>query len=200
MRRIVMFNNVSADGYFARPDGSLDWVVPDPELDRAAMAGPGNFDTVLFGRRTYELFASFWPQALSDPPAPERPGHIPRKLTPETHRMAIFLDNATKLVFSRTLTNPSWKNTQVVRELDPERVESLKNSKGGDMLIFGSGTIVTLLTLHRLIDEYQFAVRPVLLGDGRSVLRGVRADLSLELLEARSFRAATVLLRYAPAK
>ncbi len=73
MQRIIAFNRVSVDGYFSTPDGSLGWVVPDPELDRSVMASadrvaatttgpePG---TILFGRRTYEMFESFWPKAL----------------------------------------------------------------------------------------------------------------------------------------
>jgi len=67
-RRIVMFNRVAADGYFAAPDGKLDWVVPDPELDRSAAEAieRADIDTILFGRRTYEQFAAFWPHALDD--------------------------------------------------------------------------------------------------------------------------------------
>ena len=58
-RRIVMFNWVTADGYFAGPDGNLEWVVPDEEQAQAAVEGIPGFDTVLFGRRTYELFEGF---------------------------------------------------------------------------------------------------------------------------------------------
>ena len=77
MRRILAFNHVSADGYFAAPDGGLGWVVQDPELDRSIMAdadrqaamgsGPDP-GTILFGRRTYEQFESFWPHEFWDPP------------------------------------------------------------------------------------------------------------------------------------
>ena len=72
MRRIVMFNRVSADGFFAAADGNLDWVVPDAEVDRHGAAGIPGTDTVILGRRTYEQFASFWPHVL-DSPAPCRP-------------------------------------------------------------------------------------------------------------------------------
>jgi len=61
-----MFNWVTADGYFAAPDGSLDWVVPDNEQAKAAAKDIDRFDTVLFGRRTYEIFAGFSPQAVVD--------------------------------------------------------------------------------------------------------------------------------------
>ena len=79
MRRIVMFNWLTADGYFSGPDGSLSWVVPDEEQSKAAAAGIPERDTVLFGRRTYERFEKFWRpagdgDASSTAPDPHRPG------------------------------------------------------------------------------------------------------------------------------
>ena len=62
-RRIVMFNWMTGNGYFSGADGSLDWVVPDEEQTKAAVAGIPLFDTLLFGRRTYELFERFWSRA-----------------------------------------------------------------------------------------------------------------------------------------
>ena len=82
MRRIVMFNWLTADGYFAGPDGNLDWVVPDEAQARAAARDIPGFDTVLFGRRTYELFEGFWRHALDDSatvPDPHRPGQRSRE-------------------------------------------------------------------------------------------------------------------------
>src|SRR5262245_19248027 len=61
MRRIVVFNRVSADGYFTAGDGNLDWAVREPEIDKAAGESASSVDTILFGRKTYEMFARFWP-------------------------------------------------------------------------------------------------------------------------------------------
>jgi dihydrofolate reductase len=72
-----MFNWVTADGYFATPDGNLDWVVPDEEQAKVAAADIPNFDTALFGRRTYEIFEGFWGQLSSTPPARCRTPTIP---------------------------------------------------------------------------------------------------------------------------
>jgi dihydrofolate reductase len=66
VRRIIMFNRLSADGYFAGPDGNLDWVVQDDEVDKAGAANIPDTDTMLFGRKTYQMFESFWPNALKD--------------------------------------------------------------------------------------------------------------------------------------
>jgi dihydrofolate reductase len=110
--------------------------------------------------------------------------------------MAVMLSEATKLVFSRTLKELTWKNSYLLDEFDPREVEAMKRQPGKDMLVFGSGSIVSQLTRHGLIDEYQFVVNPVLLGSGRSLLSGVSTSARLALLEAREFPSGNVLLRY----
>jgi dihydrofolate reductase len=208
MRRIVAFNHVSADGYFAAPDGGLGWVVQDPELDRTIMAdadrmaatagGPAVSGTILFGRRTYEQFESFWPHALDaseTAPNPHGPGR-----SVEMRGMAIWINAAKKIVFSRTRNDVTWSNSNLLRELDPREIQAMKRQPGSDILIFGSGSIVSQLTQHGLIDEYQFIVGPLLLGDGRSLVTGVPKSLRLDLLEAKPFSSGNVLLRYGRAK
>ena len=73
----------------------------------------------------------------------------------------------------------------------------MKKQPGKDMMIFGSGSIVSQLTEHGLIDEYQFVVSPILLGSGRSLLSGVSKSSRLDLLEARKYPSGNVMLRYA---
>jgi dihydrofolate reductase len=198
MRRIVMFNRVTADGYFAGTDGNLDWVVPDAELDRSAAQRIQRSDsdtTILFGRRTYEQFEAFWSHALDDSPTSPDP-HDAGRVSPEMRAMAVMLNESTKLVFSRTLIDVTWKNSRLLQEFDPDEMEAMKRQPGKDMMIFGSGSIVSQLTQHGLIDEYQFVVSPVLLGSGRSLIDGVLANLRLDLKEVREFPSGTVMLRY----
>jgi dihydrofolate reductase len=198
MRRIVMFNWVTADGYFAGPDGNLDWIVPDDEQAKAAAEGIPRFDTVLFGRVTYEIFEKFWRHAVEDAttaPDPHRPGQRSR----EHRAIAIWLNETTKLVFSRTLKDVAWRNSRLLHELDPRELETMKKRAGKDMMIFGSRSLVSQLTQHGLIDEYQFVVCPVLLGSGRPLLSGVSRSLRLALLEAKKYQSGDVLLRYARA-
>jgi dihydrofolate reductase len=113
-RRIVIFEWMTADGYFAGIDGNLDWVVPDDGQARAAANEIGRFDTVLFGRRTDEQFAGFWPRALAESdsttvPDPHRPGRRSR----EHRTVAIALDAMSKQVFSTTLKEAAWRNSGV---------------------------------------------------------------------------------------
>jgi dihydrofolate reductase len=195
MRRIVMFNQVTADGYFAGPDGNLEWVVPDKEFDKSVAAGLPAAGTILFGRRTYELFEAFWPQAVGDTATAPDPHGGDR--SPELRAIGVFINDATKLVFSRTLKSVTWRNSRVIHELDPREIEAMKREPGGDMMIFGSGSIVSQLTRHGLIDEYQFFVSPVLLGSGQSLLSGVPSSSTLDLLEAKQYPSGNVMLRYA---
>jgi len=193
-RRIVMFNQVSADGFFSDPDGGLDWVVSDPEVHARAVEGMPQTDTILFGRNTYEQFASFWPGALKnlDVAGP----HGSDKRDPAFAAMAHWLNDTKKLVFSTSLTRADWHNTEIRAKLDPKGLAQLKQKPGKDLLIFGSGSLVSQLSEHGLIDEYRFVVCPVLLGEGRTLLGDLPKRVSLKLVETKPFRTGNVLLTY----
>jgi len=194
-RKLMMFNRVTPEGFFADADGGLDWVVPEPGIDKAGAAAIPATDTVLFGRKTYEQFASFWPKVLAS--GENMNPHGPGIGGPEMRAMAEGLTAMKKVVYSRTLTKAPWKNTQIVAKLDPAAVAAMKAQPGKDMIIFGSGSIVRLLTQHGLIDEYQFVVGPVLLGRGQMLFHDVSARTKLELVEARPYPSGNLVLRYA---
>ena len=200
MRRIVMFNRVTPEGCFAGPEGSLNWIVPDPELDRVAAEsiGRSEIDTILFGRRTYQQFESFWPHVAADGPDAPNP-HDDKRRSPELRAMATMLNEANKLVFSRTLKTVTWQNSRLFETLDPRVIVALKSAPGKDMIVFGSGSVVSQLTEHGLIDEYQFVVTPILLGRGRALFNGMSNGSKLALQEAKAFPTGNVMLRYARA-
>jgi dihydrofolate reductase len=195
MRKIIAFNRVSADGYFSAPDGNLNWATPDDDLDSDAARGMSSTGTILFGRTTYQAFESFWPHALradgdaSDP-------HAKGRVSPALTAMANWINEAHKLVFSRTLGKLGWHNARVLGAFDPAEVSALKQEAGKDIMIFGSGSIASLLTQQRLIDEYRFVVCPILLGAGRTLLREVANSTRLELVDSTPTRAGNVMLRY----
>lgn len=188
MRKVIMFNRVSVDGFFAGPNGEIDWFIVDPELDKAlhemSQQDAVPPDMVLLGRVTYQLFESVWPKVAADPKAPK-----------EARNIANELNQMTKVVFSKTLKEVYWENTKLVKGDVAKEVGELKQGKGSDILIFGSGTIVQQLTAVGLIDEYLFAVTPVILGAGKTLFSGVQ-KLDIELLEARTFKSGNVLLYY----
>jgi dihydrofolate reductase len=195
MRRIVVFDNVTADGYFADTRGSLDWVMPSDEVFRAAAESHRSIDTMLFGRRTYEMFEQFWPHALDDPETAPDPHSAGRRST-VNREMAVWINETNKVVFSRTRKDVSWRNSQLIRELVPQKIEAMKAEPGSDMIVFGSGSIVGQLTEHGLIDEYVLVVNPILLGDGRSLISGLPRRTKLNLQDATSYPSGHVMLRY----
>jgi len=192
MRRIVMINWVSIDGFFAGPNGEIDWMIRDPEVDkalhepRADQSPPGSAgsDTMLLGNVTYTMFENSWPQIAKDPTAPE-----------ELHKLADEVIQMTKLVFSRTRKEVTWENSKLFKGNLVKEVEKLKQAEGSVVIIFGSGTIVQQLTTAGLIDEYFIVLTPVILGRGKPLFSDAK-KLNLRLLEARSFRSGNVLLRY----
>ncbi|QWU16127.1 Dihydrofolate reductase [Paenibacillus sophorae] len=183
MRKIVVFNNVSIDGYYAGPGGEIDWFIHDPEVDKAAheMMSP---DTVLFGRATYQMFESYWPHVAGNPNAPEG-----------ARMMANELNQMTKVVFSITLQEVNWENSRLLSGNLAEEARRLKEGEGADITVFGSGTIVQQLANEGLIDEYLLVLTPVVIGAGRPLFKDVNT-MKLELLETRSFKSGVVLLHY----
>jgi dihydrofolate reductase len=112
--------------------------------------------------------------------------------------MAVWINDATKLVFSRTRNTVTWAHSRLLGEFDPAEVAGLKRQKGKDILIFGSGTIVSLLAQHGLIDEYHFVVSPLFLAGGRPLIGDLPQNVPLRLLEAKAYPSGNVSLRYAP--
>lgn len=183
MRKVIMFNRISIDGFFAGPQGEIDWFVHDPEVDKATheMMQP---DTLLLGRVTYQMFESYWPHVATDPNAPEG-----------ARTLANELNQMTKVVFSKTLEEVTWENTKLVKGDITKEVSKLKQGEGPDITIFGSGTIVQQLADEGLIDEYLIAVTPIVLGTGKQLFKDVK-KFNLKLLETRNFKSGNVLLHY----
>ena len=188
MRKIAAFTIISLDGYFAGPNGEIDWFKNNDDEDNLfAVESANPSATLLFGRTTYEMMAGFWPTPDAVKASPS---------------VANTMNNAPKIVFSKTLKpkeGPVWKNVTVVPEINREGIIELKKQAGGDMVILGSGSIVRQLANLGLIDEYQLLVNPIILGSGKYLFNDVNRT-NLKLLESRSFGSGKVLLRYAPAK
>ena len=184
MRTVSVFNFISLDGCFEGPvKGDISWHRHDDEgrAFSAEKLGLGNM--LLFGRVTYDIMSSYWPSEVAlrnDPVDAER------------------MNGAEKIVFSRTLDKASWNNTTVMKDDIVGRVREIKRSEGRNMTILGSGSIVTLFAAHGLIDEYQFMVDPVVLGNGTRIFDGIGKQMELTLTGTRVFRNGSVLLSYKP--
>ena len=182
MRKLSVFNNVSLDGYFTDEHGDMSWAHrQDDEWNAFASENAAGDGVLLFGRITYELMADFWPTPAAFETAPA---------------VAERMTAMRKVVFSKTIEQPSWANTEVVRGDVEAAVERLKQEPGPDMVILGSGTIVSQLTDARSIDAYQVVVTPIVLGSGRTMFDGVREKVGLTLTGTRAFENGNVVLWY----
>jgi dihydrofolate reductase len=179
-RRVVAQTFVTLDGYMVGPDEDISWVAVgfDPEMaNDIAVNMSQNSDHFVLGRVTYEIFASYWPHAI-----PYEPGDALRPAEgKEDPRIINALNDYPKLVFSRTLPQPEWRNTYVFRDGLEDEIRKLKTQPGKAISIQGSASIVQALERADLIDEYQLYVHPVLLGAGKPLFAtGVtRQDFAL---------------------
>ena len=186
MRKIIVFNLITVDGFFAGPNGEIDWHNYDDEMGAHSAEQMKSLGALVFGKTTYELMASYWPTPDGVKSEPVVAG---------------IMNNIPKIVFSKTLQEvkdcPLWKNVKVFHEIKPEEIIKMKEQEGGDIAIFGSGTIVQQFTNLGLIDEYRLIVNPLILGNGKLLFKDIK-KINLKLLETRTFRNGNVLLTYRP--
>ncbi len=183
MRKLIMWNMTTLDGLF---DGAKSWdlawhnYVWGDELDHFVLNQLKTAGMLLFGRRTYEGMAAYWPTA-------EEP-------------VAALMNGLPKVVFSTTLEKTLWTNTTIVKENAVQAVADLKQQPGKDLFIFGSANLSSVMTAAGLIDEYRLGLNPIVLGGGTPLFKPSPAELRMRLLEARPFKTGLVLLRYEPLK
>ncbi|WP_067827792.1 dihydrofolate reductase family protein [Nocardia inohanensis] len=180
MRDLVVTQNITLDGVI---DASEGWfTVGDDAVDQSdvlaeLMKHTARCDAVLYGRVTFEQFRSYWPAQTND-----RTG-----ITAELNRM-------TKYAVSRTMGDPGWVNSVVLRDLDA--VAALKELPGRDIVTTGSIQLVHQLIAAGLVDEYRLFVYPVVLGGGARLFEEGSKVPPLRQVEAKTFRSGVVLLRY----
>jgi dihydrofolate reductase len=175
---------VTLDGYFEGPNGEIDWHNADnQEFNDFAIEQMGPVDTLVFGRKTYQMMASYWPTetAIQSDPI-----------------VADLMNRLSKVVFSRTLEIADWNNTRLVSENAAQEIRRLKSQAGKDLAIFGSASLIS--TIMNEIDEHRVMINPVLLGQGTPLFGNTGGKVQLKLVDSRTFDSGNVLLTYQPAK
>jgi dihydrofolate reductase len=193
MRALVVSQFLSVDGVMQGPGGPEEdrsggfdrggWTVNYWDDDMRALLGDWNqrADSLLLGRKTYEIFAAHWPFAPKDDP-----------IAPKLNAMP-------KFVASRTLKKLDWNNSSLIQDPVSQGVAKIKQGGSGIMLVFGSGELVRSLLGHNLIDEFLLWVFPLVLGKGKRLFDEGVAPAGLKLQEAKPFGTGVVLQRYQPA-
>jgi dihydrofolate reductase len=191
MRKIIVFTNLTLDGVMqapGRPDedrrGGFEyggWAAPYAAMSEAggdlSDAGP-----MLFGRRTYEDFYSYWPKQTDNP-------------------YTEVLNNTPKYVASRTLKEPlAWSNSTLLKGNVPGAVAELKAQPGKDVLVMGSGELVQSLMQHGLVDRFVLLIHPLILGTGRRLFRDGSVYATLQLADSKTTPTGVVIATYEPAE
>jgi len=181
MRKLILFNMMTVDGFFEGENHAIDWHNVDEEFNLFAKEQLNSVDILLFGRITYELMANYWP--------------APAALDDDT-KIANQMNSISKIVFSRTMERAGWNNTRLIRDNIEEEIRKLKQLPGKDLIIFGSANLVLTFRQLHLIDEYRIMINPVILGKGKPLFKGTYQQL--RLMKTRTFQSGNVLLYYEP--
>lgn len=181
MRKLFAFNMITLDGFFEGPNQDISWHNVDEEFNQFAIEQTSSLGTILFGRKTYEVMASYWPteSAIKDDPA-----------------VAGLMNSVPKIVFSRTLQKAEWNNSRLIKDNIAEEILKLKKQPGKEMAVFGSADLLSTLIELDLIDEHRIMVNPVVLGSGTPLFKDVKNRLNLKLIQSRTFASGNVLLYY----
>ncbi len=184
MRKMFAFLVATVDGYYEGPNQEFDWPLVDEEFNEFSVRQLDEVDTLVFGRVTYELMASYWPTPAAKDDDP---------------RVAAMMNEMPKLVISRTLDKVDWANSRLIRDNVAEQLTEAKQQPGKDIAILGSSALTVDLLPSGLVDELRIMVNPIILGAGKSMFKTADHRIGLALLEARPFASGNVLLRYTPA-
>lgn len=186
MRQLIIDSIMSLDGYYTDLNNNIDWFDFSNEEQEWSKDILRRADTLIFGRRTYEEFGTFWP--TSQPEAVGFDSYIIQRL-----------NELPKIIFSKSLTEASWKPSTIMREENPPAIISkMKNESGSGIVVLGSGSLVAAFAREGLVDEYRIRVRPIILGAGKPLFIDSNARHPLKLVSSQAFDNGVLGLHYKP--
>jgi dihydrofolate reductase len=185
MKKLKLQMQMTVDGYVAGPNGELDWMTWnwDDELKKYVNDLTDSVDTILLGRKMTDGFVSYWSNV--------KPGS-------EEYPFARKMMEKSKFVFSKTLEESKWENTSLAKGDLKEEIDKIKNQSGKDIIVYGGAGFVSSLVQADLIDEYYLFINPAILGEGRTIFRGVEKKMDMKLADSRNFDCGIVLNQYKP--
>ncbi len=190
MSKLVVISFLTLDGVMQAPGDSAEdtaggfryggWQVPFfPDVNEVLPGELGNVGALLLGRKTYDIFAAYWPTAGKDiePYGP-------------------FMNNITKYVASRTLRQTAWQNSVLLQGEAAAAVARLKAEAGRDLYVFGSGDLAQTLMREHLVDEYLLLLHPLVLGAGKRLFQADGPRQELVLVHSTTTQQGVLVLRY----
>jgi dihydrofolate reductase len=190
LRKIVVLSFVTLDGVMQAPGGPEEdkegsfkwggWSVGywDDFLGKIMGEQMGRPFDLLLGRKTYDIFAAYWPKMGSDNPA------------------AAGLNKAKKFVASTTLKKPEWANTTVLKNNVVNEIKKLKEQDGPEIQVHGSGNLIQTLLKHDLVDEFRLKIYPVTLGKGKRLFAEGTIPAGFELVESNTSPKGVIVASY----
>lgn len=183
MRKLKLQVQLSIDGFIAGAEGAMDWIEWNwgDDINTYVSEITKPVDTILLGRKLAEGFIPTWEERAKEPDA-------------ATNGSEKFTQTP-KVVFSRTMNSSPWERTRIANNI-VEEINELKNSEGGDIMVYGGGEFVSSLIKEGLIDEFYLFVNPTILGTGMPIFSLLEAPQKLNLIEAKSFKCGIIVLHY----
>lgn len=181
MRKLTSFTFLSLNGYYKGENEDTGWHRHGEEEGKYSEESLQSDNILLFGRKTFEMMSGFWPTPVAAEMFP---------------KVASGMNKAEKIVFSDTLNSVKWNNTTIMKGDIVDQIIKIKSTKGNDLTILGSGSIVTQFSDAGLIDTYQIMIDPVALGAGTTLFEGLKQKLDLKLTGSKIFKSGVILLTY----
>lgn len=175
MRKTFLFMMVSLDGYFEGANHDLSWHNVDQEFVDFADKQLDEADTLIFGHKTYDMMAAYWPNEIEEDSTARR------------------MNSMRKVVFSHTAFEPKWEHTVASTDL-ATKINELKSQPGNDIAVLGSSHLGKNMLEIGLLDEVRIMINPVFVGSGSTLFEGL--NKKLELTSTRTFNNGNVLLTY----
>jgi dihydrofolate reductase len=179
MRKLIAAINMTIDGFCDHTAG-----IADDELHNHYTELIRNAGALVYGRITYQLMESYWPLLVKNPTGDK-----------SMDDFAMAIEDTPKIVFSRTLNTPEWKNVKLAQRSVEEEVSALKQEPGQDILVGSPSLIVQCMKLN-LIDEFQLCVHPVVLGSGLPLFQNVNETNMIRLPKTKTFSSGAIILYY----
>jgi len=185
MRKIILLDHVTLDGFAAGPTGEMDWIVLSDDMFDFVAELTLEADAALYGRKTYEMMDSYWPTAADQP-----------KATKHDVDHSKWYNKVQKLVLSNSMKDVKKDKTKFLSGDVSKQVSELKKQSGKNILMLGSVTAGHVLLAENLIDEFWLFVNPILLGKGLPVFSRIPDKTTLVLAGSKVFPIGVIALNY----
>ena len=185
MIKIISFMHISLDGFVAGPNREMNWIKVDEEIFDHVGKRISQTDTALYGRVTYAMMESYWPNAGKEPDASKH-----------DIEHSTWYNKAHKVILSKTMKGTSLKNTKIISDNLLDSINEIKQQAGTEILLFGSPTATHSLIQQNLIDGFWLFVNPIILGQGIPLFTDIKDQIKLKLLTTRQFTCGVTELNY----